>query len=159
MEKFIGRDTASVELFSTYSPSELKHLSFRGTTLVSCVLEACRLRLESLWHSFPSVILKTLTGQEFLEVYEKMEITGREIRDMGRMMIKHLPAELLQKMWWPSSRVAIDLAYLTINLDLRYALFIQKLYHKQHFTDGWCCIWASIFNRCNVATVRTGKSR
>ena len=42
----------------------------------------------------PPVILKTLTGQEFLEV-EKMEITGCEVRAI-EWMIKHLPAELLK---------------------------------------------------------------
>jgi hypothetical protein len=49
-------------------------------------------------HLCLSVILKTLTltGQEFLEVQEKMEITGSEVRAVG-WMIKQLPAELLQE--------------------------------------------------------------
>ena len=34
--------------------------------------------------------------------------------------------------------VAIDLAQLTINLYRRYALCIQKLYHRPHFTAGRC---------------------
>jgi hypothetical protein len=31
MEIFIATDTASVQIFSTYSPPELRHLSYRGT--------------------------------------------------------------------------------------------------------------------------------
>ena len=34
-----------------------------------------------------------------------MDITGREVRAIGWMMIEHLPAELLQEMCWPSSCV------------------------------------------------------
>jgi hypothetical protein len=45
-----------------------------------------------------------LTGQEFLEVQEKMEITGSEVRAVG-WMIKHLPAEILQETCCPSSRL------------------------------------------------------
>ena len=33
--------------------------------------------------------------------------------------------------------VVIDLAQLTMNFDRRYALCIQKFYHKPHFTVGW----------------------
>ena len=46
------------------------------------------------------VILKTLTltGQEFLEVYEKVEITEREVRAIELMMINDFPVELLQEM-------------------------------------------------------------
>ena len=47
--------------------------------------------------------------------------------------------------------MAINLAQLMMNFDRRYALCIQKLYHRSHFTIGGCC---SNFNRCNNATVR-----
>ena len=70
--------------------------------LYPCVVEVCRLGLEPLCDTCLrlSVILKTLrlTGQEFLLVLEKMEITGREVPTIGWMMIKHIPGELLQKM-------------------------------------------------------------
>ena len=48
-------------------------------------------------------------------------------------LIKYLPAELLQE-----SCVAMDLTQLMIDLDRRYALYIQKLYHRSHFTVGGC---------------------
>ena len=35
------------------------------------------------------------------------------------------------------SELHIDLAQLTMNFDRRYALCIQKLYHKPHFTAWW----------------------
>ena len=73
-----------------------------GQTFVSCVVEVFRLGLEPLCdtHLHLSVILKTLTltEQEIIELKEKMEITGREVRAIGWMVIKHLPAELLQEM-------------------------------------------------------------
>ena len=53
-------------------------------------------------HLCLSVILKMLTGQEFLEVYENM---GAKVRAKGWMMIKHLPTELLQEMCLAPSRV------------------------------------------------------
>ena len=34
--------------------------------------------------------------------------------------------------------MAIDLAKMTMNFDRRYALYIQKLYHRPHFTVGLC---------------------
>ena len=67
-----------------------------------------------------------------------MEITGCEVRAIGWMMIKHLPAELLQGMCWLQSCVAMDLAPLKINLNRLYGLHIWKLYHRQHFTVGGC---------------------
>ena len=51
--------------------------------------------------------------------------------------------------------LAVDLAQRTLNFDRRYALCIQKLYHRPHFTIGGTGITASIFNRCNDVTVRT----
>ena len=45
-----------------------------------------------------------------------------------------------------------DLSQLTINFDRRYALGIQELYHRTHFTVGGC--WE---NRCNDSTVKTRK--
>ena len=38
MKRFIGKDTESLSYFSTYSPSELRHLSYRETNF--CIL--CR---------------------------------------------------------------------------------------------------------------------
>ena len=45
-------------------------------------------------------------------------------------MIKHLPAELLQEMLTVEPCVAVGLVQLTMNLDLRYDLCIQKLLSK-----------------------------
>ena len=67
-----------------------------------------------------------------------MEINGREVRAIGWMMIKHLPAEHLQEMSTVEPCVAIDLAQLMMNFDRCYGLCIQKLYHRPHFTDGGC---------------------
>ena len=53
------------------------------------------------------------------------------------------------------SYAAIDLTQLTMNFDRRYALFIQKLYHGQHFELPGAGIRSAIFNRCNDATVST----
>ena len=53
------------------------------------------------------------------------------------MTIKHLPAEFLQEMCFRRA-VYVNLAQLKINFDRRYALCIQKLYHKPHFTVGRC---------------------
>ena len=51
---------------------------------------------------------------------------------------------------------SIDLSQLTMNFDRRYALSIQKLYHRSHFTvSAGTGIRASIVNCCNDATVRT----
>ena len=36
------------------------------------------------------------------------------------------------------SCVATGLTQLMMNLDRRYALYIQKLYHRSHFTVGGC---------------------
>ena len=64
-----------------------------------------------------------------------MEITGREVRVIG-WKIKHLPAELLRDVLTVEPCVAIDLAQLTMNFDRRYALRIQELYDRAHFTFG-----------------------
>ena len=63
-----------------------------GPTIVTCVVEVWRLGLEPLCdtHLGLFVIPKTLTltGVEFLEVEEKMEITGLEVRAIWCIMIK-----------------------------------------------------------------------
>ena len=102
MERFIGTDTASVELFfNIFTYGNNIFVTPWDKLLYPCVLEVCRLGLEPLCdtHLHLSVILKTLmlTGQEFLEVKDNMEITGHEVRTIG-WMIKHLPPELLQEM-------------------------------------------------------------
>ena len=54
MERFIATDTVSVELFSQHI--YLRNLDIChtvGPTFVSCVVEICRLGLESLRHSYP----------------------------------------------------------------------------------------------------------
>ena len=102
METIIGTDIASVELFSNIFTSGIETFVISWDHLLyPCFIEVCRLGLEPLCdtHLSLSVILKTpiLTGHEFLEVYEKMEITWYEARAIG-WMIKHIPAELLQEM-------------------------------------------------------------
>ena len=68
-----------------------------------------------------------------------MEITGHEIQAIEWMMIKHLPVELLQEMLLSvKTCVDIDLTQLMMNFDRRYALCIQKLDHRLHFTVGRC---------------------
>ena len=47
-------------------------------------------------------------------------------------------------MCWPLSLVTIDLAQLTMNFDRWYALCIQKLYHRPHFSVGGC--WNKSFH-------------
>ena len=76
----------------------LRHSSFSNPSFASSTSQAlhlihlasrpcCRLGLEPLCdtHLRLSVILTTmtLTGQEFFEVYEKMEIIGLEVRAIG----------------------------------------------------------------------------
>ena len=54
------------------------------------------------------------------------------------------------------SCVAIDLIQQTMDLDRRYALYIQKLYHIYHTSrSAGVRIRASIFSRCNDTIVRT----
>ena len=56
--------------FSTYSPLNLRHVIPWDQLLYPCVVKVCHLGLGALCepHLCLSVILKTLTGQEFLEV-------------------------------------------------------------------------------------------
>ena len=129
-----------------------------GPMFISCVVEVYRLGLEPLCdtHLHLSVILKTLTltGQEFLEVKEKTEITGHEVRTIGWMIIKHLPAELLQEMcclsccvwpWtWPSWLISIDAVL---------CAFKNFITDRTSQSAG-AGIRASIFNRNNDAIVR-----
>ena len=73
MERFIGTDTASVELFFNIFTSGIEIFVIPWDQLLyPCVVAVCRLGLEPLCdtHLRLSVILKTftLTGQEFLEV-------------------------------------------------------------------------------------------
>ena len=53
--------------------------------------------------------------------------------------------------------VAIHLAQLTKDFDRRYALCIQKLYYRPHFTSAGAGIRDSSFNRYNDSTVKTWK--
>jgi hypothetical protein len=70
-----------------------------------------------------------------------MKITGSEVRAVGwMMMIKHLPAELLQETCCPSSRV-------------RPSAIVQEDNTGTKHPAG-AGIRASIFNSCNDATVR-----
>ena len=73
MERFIGTDTASVELFFNIFTSRTEIFVIPWDQgLYPCVVEVCSLGLEPLCDTYLrlSVILKTLTltGQEFLEV-------------------------------------------------------------------------------------------
>ena len=72
VERFIGTDTASVELFFNILTSGIETIFLPwNQRLYPCVVEVCRLGLEPLCdtHLRLSVILKklTLAGQEFLE--------------------------------------------------------------------------------------------
>ena len=62
MERFIEQIQV-LGYFSTYSPPELRHLSYHGTYFVSLFVVVCRLGLETQCdtHLRLSVILKTLT--------------------------------------------------------------------------------------------------
>ena len=73
MERFIGTDTASVELFFNIFTSEIETFVIPwDQRMYPCVVEVCRLGLDPLCdiHLRLSVILKTLmlTGPEFLEI-------------------------------------------------------------------------------------------
>ena len=65
-----------------------------------------------------------------------MEITGREVHAINWMMVKppsRTPAgDLLTVVLCG----VIDLTQLRMNLDRQHALYIQKLYHRPHFTVG-----------------------
>ena len=103
-----------------------------GLTFVSLCVEVCCLGLEPLCYTHLHVILIMLmmTGQELLEVLEKMEITGRDVRAIGWMMIKTPPSRTpAGNVLIVEPSVAIDLAQLAMNFDRRHALYIQKLYH------------------------------
>ena len=67
---------------------------------------------------------------------EKIEITGLEVRSIGWMMIKHLPAELLQEI----RRAVCGHRPATTDDEFRsrYAVCIQKLNHRSHFIVGGC---------------------
>ena len=49
----------------------------------------------------------------------------------------------------------IDLAQLTMNFDLRYALCIRKVYNRPHFIVGGSWNKNIHLNRCNNDTMRT----
>ena len=71
IERFIGADTASVKQFFNIFTSGIETFVISWDQLLyPCDVEVCRLGLEQLCdtHLHLSVILKTLTGQEFLEV-------------------------------------------------------------------------------------------
>ena len=74
------------------------------TIFVSCIVEICRLELEPLWHSSPTLCHSGNAEADRTGIswgVRKMEITESEVRTIGWMMIKHLPAELLQEMCLP----------------------------------------------------------
>ena len=131
--------------FSTYSPPELRHLSYRGINFfVSCVVEVCRLGLEPLWHSSPSLCHSenaeaNRTGISWgVRKYGNLWARGPGYR-VDDDYCKHLPVELLAgDVLTVEPCVAIDLAHLTMNFNRRYALCIQKNYHRPHFTVGVC---------------------
>ena len=133
----------------------MRHLSYRGINFCILCRRSLRLGLEPLCdpHLRLSVTLKTPTGQEFLGVEQKMEITVRKVRDVWSM-IKHIPAESGDVLTVESC-VATDLAKQTMNFDRRSALCIQKLYHRPHFTVRGAGIRASIFNICSHTAVRS----
>ena len=73
MERFIGTDTASVELFFNILFTGIETFVIPWDQFMyPCVVDVCRLGLKPLCdtHVRLSVILKTLTltGQEYLEV-------------------------------------------------------------------------------------------
>ena len=71
------------------------------------------------------------------------------------MVIEHLPAELLQDVLTVEPCVAIDLAQLSMNaIGTMFCVFENFITdRKSQFTGAG--IRASIFNRCNYATVRS----
>ena len=71
MKRFIGRDTEVLRYFPTYSPLELRFLSYRGTYFYILCRRSLLLGIgTTVTLIFSSVILKTLTltRQEFLQV-------------------------------------------------------------------------------------------
>ena len=153
MERFIGTDIESVLNFSTYSPPELRHLSYRRNNF--CILCCRSLSPEiettvALWHSSPPLCHS-----------ENAHRTGISwgVRTDGPQLSMLTPWALLcfqvavalassrRKIFWttgaPWQFCATRsgkwlLAQLTMDLDWCYALHIQKLYHISHFTVGGC---------------------
>ena len=71
MQKFIGTDSARVELFFSIFTSGIETFVIQWDLLLyTCVVQVCRPKLELLCDTYPPVILKTmkLTVQKFLEV-------------------------------------------------------------------------------------------
>ena len=96
MERFIGTDTASVELvFNIFISRIEKFVIPWDQLLYPCVVEVCRLGLEPLYDTYLCHIENADADRR--EKVRKLEMAGREVWHIG-WMIKHLPAEVLQEM-------------------------------------------------------------
>ena len=137
MERFI----ASIEIFLTYSPSELKHLSCRGTNF--CIL--CR---KSLPHGIGTTVTLISASLSFCKRWRWSDRNFLNCKKTWKSLGARsgLQGEWLNTSNWTTARdvltvepyVAIDLALLTMNFDRRYGLCIQKLYRRPHFIVGGC---------------------
>ena len=159
MKRFIGTDRASVELFfNIYTSRIVTFCHTVGLTFVSCVVEVCRLGLEPPWHS------------SFPLSFENADADRTRISSGVTKYENHWkrgPNYRVDDDWMPpswttagdvltvESCVARDLTQPTMNFYRRYALYIQNLYHRPHFTVGGSWNKSPNFNRRNDATVRT----
>ena len=85
IERLIGTDTASVELFSTYSPPEFRHLSYCGTNF-------CILYHKSLPFGIGTTVTFISASLSFWKCWPDRNFLRWKLLGVGWMMIKHLPA-------------------------------------------------------------------
>ena len=113
-----------------------------GPTLVSFVVEVCRLGFEPQRHSSPPLSHSENADADrtgIFELQENMKITGREVWAIRWMMIETPPSRIpARDVLTVKPCLAVDLAQLTMNFDRRYALSIQKLYRIPNFNVGGC---------------------
>ena len=99
----------------------------------------------------------TLTGQEFLEGGVRKDWKHWARGPGYRVDIKHLPAELLRKMCWPSSHVRPSVIVQQDNTGTKHPapLVLHKFHHSPHFTVGEGWYKSLCLHRCNNVTART----
>ena len=154
MERFVGTDTTSVELFFNIFFSGIETFVIPWDQLLyPCVVEVCRLGLEPLHCvTFISAFLlfwKCWHDRSFVRC-KKMwtTIVSADSKSFVKCVLMSIA---LTPTWctifWTGapwqfcatrsgkSAGKNDLAQLTMNFDRRYALWIQKLYHSRRESE------------------------
>ena len=126
--------------FSTYSPPELRHLSYKGNNF--CTL--CRRSLLPGIGTTVTLISSSLSFWKHWRWPDRNFLRYKKIGNHGA----RVPGCRVDDDETPPSRtpagdlltvepcVAIDMAQLTMNFDRYCALWFQKLYHRPQFTVG-----------------------